>query len=338
MIARAHGVESHLRMWFLPLPFIVPRLVRSVSLPLAFAGLISQVVPGFVAGAVGLFPEPDRAVTVLNTYALKLAFPALVAHNLLDPGFVWPTDLGFWLVVPLSVAVLLTTLWATRQVASWRPHAGTLALSGMFGNVAYIGLPLGEAVLGEGVRGQLTLLVTVHVVVTLIVGPWMLLRWSGADTEASVGRKVLSQPLVWSPVLGLALRGLPEAGIDGARWLLAPLAGSAGPVVLFMIGLYLHRHLRVLTDIDGVAAAHVVLKLVGLPLCTAAALLALDGGGLLAADTWRMALLLAAMPTGAAAFALASDLHVGEQRTAQAVAASTVASALTLPAVAWWVQ
>lgn len=309
-----------------------------VSLTHAFAGLASQVLPGVIAGALRVFPEPDRAVGVLNTYALKLAFPALVVVNLQDPSFSWPTEPGFWLIVPSSLLLLLGAVAALRRLPGWRPHAGTMAMTGMFGNVAYIGLPLGESVLGSALRGQLTLLVAIHVTFTLLWGPLSLVRWSGGAADPAVLRRVFTQPIVWSPFVGLAIRVLPAAIAAPITAFLTPLAITAGPVVLFMIGLYVHGQVPALRQVDRVAAAHVAGKLLLLPLLTTLLLAGFLAAGLVSVDTARMAFLLSAMPTGAATFALAKDLGIGETRIAQAVVASTVVSILTLPVAAWIVQ
>ena len=86
---------------------------------------------GLVVGRAGLFEDNARAVRVLNIFALYVGFPALVFRGVVDDSFALPTDLGFWVAVPIA------HLLAVGLLAFWRPKSvrGTLALVALFGNV-----------------------------------------------------------------------------------------------------------------------------------------------------------------------------------------------------------
>ena len=108
---------------------------------------------GIAAGAVGLFRDPDDAIGALNTFVLYLAFPVLIVVGITDCDFSLPSEPAFYLVVP-AVAVLLSgALAALRRLPAFRPHAGPIALTSLFANTAYVGLPVVEGVLGPEALG-----------------------------------------------------------------------------------------------------------------------------------------------------------------------------------------
>lgn len=304
----------------------------SADVELAFrvGALILPLLLGALAERRRLFAEPDRAIAHLNVYALYVAFPALVYVGIADARFALPTSLGFYVLVPLALAI---TLGATRVFA--KSAAGTVALVVTFGNVAYLGLPLVQRVLGDAVVGIASLAVAIHVSLSMLLGPWLLLRWSGSEGAAPVAA-VLRQPLTYAPFVGLAARALPDELVAGTVALLEPLGASAAPVAMFLLGLYLHRH-RDALRLDAVVLRHVVLKLGVLPAITFGLAFGLRELELLGALEARVLVLLAAMPAAISTFAIAERFGVGERRVCQAVVATSWLSALTIPLVAWLV-
>ena len=305
-----------------------------VDLLFSFSGLGFPIAVGLLAGWSGLFREPDEAVGVLNRYALYIAFPALIAAGLTGASFTLPVDAGFWLFVPVAMAVTVAVAGLLgRTVLPGK--GGTLVLTGIFGNVAYVGLPLCERILGDAVLGLASLAVSIFVTCSLLAGPTLLLAWSpaGSTQKAPLG-SVLWQPLLWSPVIGLALRFTPW--MSGAHDLLAPVGRSAAPVALFLLGLYLFVHRA--AAIPSVASiAHVSMKIGVFPLILAGMCKVGLWGGWLQVDAAQVFILLGATPTAIATFALAVEFDVGRDDVAQAIVVSTLVSAMTLPLISTWV-
>lgn len=295
-------------------------------LALRIAALLVPLALGFVAGRARLFAAVDQAISHLNLFALYVAFPALVYVGIADARFALPTSVGFYAIVPVA---LVSALLFTRALGV--PVAGTVALVVAFGNVAYLGLPLVARIVGDEVVGLASLAVAIHVSLSMLVGPFLLLRWSGASGEAPM-RAVLTQPLTWAPFVGLAARALPSEVVGASVEILAPLGSSAAPVAMFLLGLYLHRHREALR-LDAVALRHVVAKLVVLPAATFALALAFHRAGMLGTTEAHVLVLLSAMPAAISTFAIAERFGVGEKRVCQAVVASTWISAATLPAM-----
>ncbi len=327
------------------------------------AGLLLPVVLGAWVGARGWFDAPRQLVRHLNRYAIGLAFPALVVRGLLDPTFVAPASAGVFVALPAAFVVCM----ALAHAAAWlvprdvwpdaRTQLGVTALTAAFGNVAYLGLPLCAALLGEQVTGLAALLVSEHVVLGLLVGPALALRATRRGGRADWG-PLLRQPLLWAPWVGLALRGLP--GGPQVRAALTPLAGSAAPVALFLLGLYLHTQWA-----EARAAARVsaharppedaarpptepstrpllptLVKLVALPAATLALCLGWNAAALgegllgpLAVETLVVATLLASMPAAIATFSLAEALDTAPTVVARTIVSTTLLAPVT---VALW--
>ena len=306
-----------------------------MDLLFSFVGLGFPVFLGALAGWGGLFADPDSAIGALNRYALYVAFPALIAAGLTGEAFTVPTDPGFWLIVPVAMGLTAGLAGAMGRLPGLRGRAGTLALVGIFGNVAYVGLPLCEQVLGPSIVGLASLAVSIFVVCSLLLGPTLLLAWSpGAVADRSPLASVIRQPLLWSPLLGLVLRWTPW--MAGAHDLLTPVGRSAAPVALFLLGLYLYANRSVARpSLAGVA--HVGLKLAVFPgILALLCWVALDHG-LLKMQAAQVFLLLAATPTAIATFALSVEFDSGQEDVAQGIVLSTLVSALTLPLITGWV-
>ncbi len=290
---------------------------------------------GAASGAGGLFREPDRAVGVLNTYALTIGFPALVVLGLLDADFDLPRQVGFWLLWPV---VLLVTLGAIALVGG--RERGTLALVTAFGNVAYLGLPVVAATL-PGSDGPAALMVAIHVCLAVSVGPLMLQRWSGGEGEGEgeggALARVLRLPLFWAPLVGLAGRALPTLARAEVAAALRPLAASAAPVALFLLGLHLYLERERLRALDLPGLAHVALRLLLIPgLTLGLAMLAVRAGALDPAHA-RIHVVLAAMPAAITTFSIAHQAGTGTDRVAATIVGSTLLALLTLPLWTWLV-
>lgn len=294
----------------------------------SLAALLAPVALGAALGRARLFADPDAALDALNRVALHVAFPALVVATLGAPGARAAHGPAFYALVPAALAL---TLGAARALSP-RRAAGSVALVVAFGNTAYLGLPFVAAVLGPGALPTAAVAVAVHVALAMTVGPALLLRWSGRAAGPALLSKLARQPLVWSPLVGLALRLAPEPASEPLRAVLAPLGGTAAPLSMLLLGLYLERHGRDLRATASVAA-HVGARLVLSPAVTLALAAAARARGLLEPEEARVLVVLSAMPAAITTFSIALEHDQGADDVAAAVVASTLGSAVTLPLV-----
>ena len=297
--------------------------------PLALPALL-----GFASARMRLIRDVPSAIGALNVLALYFAFPALVARSLADSNFTLPTQWGFWLVVPLSQVLIVTTAVLLSRALRESEAAGTLALVGLFGNVAYLGLPYVSAVHGPELAGVAALAVALHVAAAVSLGPLLLVRWGGGQAQLSV-RRVFTQPLLWAPVVGLAARALPDGPREAGLALIAPLSAAAAPIALFMLGLYLYQQRAALFRVHWNTSAHVALRLLLAPVLTALLCLVAATLDAIQPEHTAVLILLAGMPAAITTFSFAREFDIGQQRIAATIVQSTLLAVVSLPALAW---
>jgi predicted permease len=302
--------------------------------------LVFPAALGFACARADLFEDPARAVRALNVFALYVAFPALVARGLVSSSAPLPGELGFYLVWPIGLALTLGCVWAWRRRGG--EGAASMGLVAAFGNVAYLGLPYVEAVMGEGARGAAALAVSIHVVGAVTVGPAVLARWGSGEAAGlgEVAGRLARQPLFWAPFVGLALRALPDGPRATSLEWIGPLAAAAAPVALFMLGVYLWtERARVKVPTAGVLA-HLAIRQLAAPGFVLLVCLAMTARGWLSPEVAELHVVLASMPVAITTFAMAHGAGVGTERVAGAIVWSTLLAAASLPAwtgVAAWV-
>jgi predicted permease len=304
--------------------------------------LIAPVLLGAGAGMVRLFDSTESAVHHLNRYALYFAFPALVFAGIVDQRFELDAGPAFWAVVPVCLVLSLVCVRLGARMLGVSRDGGTIALVTSFGNVAYLGLPFLAQFVGPEALGVGSLAVALNVTGSMIFGPYLLLRWSGADTSVSPFRRAVRQPLLWAPVLGFLGRLAPDDVRAVLHGVTEPVGQSAAPVALFVLGLYLHANRSAIRRATFSTWAHVAAKLVLLPAWTGAACwLAVRQGWLAHLDA-QVFFLLSCMPAAITTFAIVKEFEGGGglrrenvERVTQTIVVSTLLSAATLPAALW---
>lgn len=290
--------------------------------------LAVPAVLGAIIGRARLFPDNEKAVDVLNIYALYVGFPALVYRGVIDDSFAIPSSLGFWLTVPIAHGLFIALLALFRP-----PRRGTLALVALFGNIAYLGLPLVIGIFGDDVAGVTALIVAIHVTISVTAGPYLLRRWDGDGSSIDFG-KLLRLPLVWAPILGLLSRWLPTSVRSGAELVMTPLAASAAPVALFLLGLYVWcRRDTLFGSVPG-AAIHIGVRLLAVPVVTAGVAIAFVAAGMLDRELAQIFIVLSGMPAAITTFSIAHDAGIGSKLVATTIVRTTFLAILTLPVLA----
>jgi predicted permease len=301
------------------------------------AVLLRVLALGFSAGALRWFPSPPAAIAALNRFALMLAFPALIVSGLASDSLALPAGPGFYLVHGLAASgQVLAALALTRVHEALRRGRGAIAMAALFGNIAYLGIPFATAVLGPRASGLASLAAALHIVIAMTIGPLLLLRHSGAGPRplGSILATVARQPLVWAPLVGLALRAAPLAPRSLLVDLITPLGASAGPVALFMLGLYLHANRGRLRRVGAEVAATCLLKLLVYPALALVSAAVLAAFAPLLPLERQVVVLVAAMPVAITTFSLAEEFGTGREVVASSIVASTLLALVTLPVLA----
>jgi malonate transporter and related proteins len=289
-------------------------------------------------GAARLRLLPPEGFSAFATYAFDLALPALVVTLLSRQPLAEAFDARFLaalLGAGLAVFAVTAALTAVLTREGLRV-AGAHAQAATTGNLAFLGVPLLLAVLGERATGPLAMAILAEVGTLMPLGIVLMSvgrerAMGGRGLAGELARATLLNPIVLSVLAGAAV------GLSGVRLpaplerLLGFLGASAGPTALFALGgsLASWRLGSRWRSVAGVvlaklvlypALAWVTLRLAGLP------------------PAWVAAgVLIASLPTAANVFVFASRFDAVPERVSAAILLSTLAGAATFPLAAWLV-
>ena len=275
------------------------------------------------------------AASELNRFVVWLALPALLfdtmAHStwqqLDQPAFIITFSIA---CAGVFVAVLLVRVASGRHLAD----ASVDAIAASYPNTGYIGFPLGLLAFGKASLTPTTI-ATILVACVLFALAIVLIE-IGLQTErtphklgAKVVWRLLKNPLIASPILGVLAASVHVTLPQSAETFLKLLSGAASPCALVSLGLFLAEK-RPIKDEGGESLTSFVLtaiKLIAQPTLAwwvAAHVFALP------APTVDMAVLLAALPTGTGPYMLAEFYRREAQITSQTILLSTLGSLVTL--------
>lgn len=285
---------------------------------------------GYLCGVRGLLGE-DSSVA-LKRFVYWVALPAMLFRamatvdlaQVYNPGFF----LGFLGAVVLigAITTVVACLLFRRNLAEAAIHA----MNGVYGNSGYMGIPLALTAFGNA--AALPAIVATVINTALVVGVAIFLiefGTKGGGNPFRVLGNVLSamarNPMLVAPVLGLcwAATGVSlPVPVDSFTNILGV---AAGPCALFAIGLFMVGKPRSEGRVE--VGVMTLTKLVVQPLVTALMVLVI----LPVDPLWaKVAILMAALPTGAGSFVLAQAYGVYVLRTSSMILTSTVLSVATI--------
>jgi hypothetical protein len=305
-----------------------------VTIVLPVFGLIGV---GYAVAWARLLPEgSDRA---LADFCFVIAIPLLIFRVLATADFSGGSPLYVWLAYYVGFATVwvLGTL-VVRRLFGRDARTGVVAgLSSAFPNMLLLAIPLVIVAYGDEGAAALTVLITINLPVMMTVGAILNERALVVDgvserTDAPAALRKAAATLVKNPIIiGIAagivwrLLGLPLGGPAGT--VLTKLAGVAGTLSLFTVGMTLRRY-----GISGnvrPAVAIAILKLIVMP----AIVFALLATVIPLPPVWARALVIgAACPTGVNAWLAAAHFRTGEAIASNAITISTAAAVVTVAA------
>lgn len=291
------------------------------------APVFALVALGYAAARQGWVDE--AGFRGLNTFGFSLAAPALLfAGGTAGHTGGGGAALAFFLGCAIVYGGALLLARGRLGLAG----AGMLALNASFGNTVMMGIPLVAAAFGPNGLGVLLAILALHSLVILgtatVVAEVAINR--GAQKLALLRATlagVLRNPVVMAVLAALVWSSLHLPVPGPARAALELLGAAAPPVSLFCLG-------GSLRGFDagraaGRTAVVAALKLGLMPLLVWGFCRLLDLSPLETA----VAVVTAALPTGANAFLLARRYGAGAEESGAAVLVSTAISVVTLSAV-----
>jgi malonate transporter and related proteins len=226
--------------------------------------------------------------------------------------------------------VLVVRLMGGRHLAD----ASVDAIAASYPNTGYIGFPLGLLAFGKDSLTPTTI-ATILVACVLFAFAIVLIE-AGLQTERTphkLGAKVLwrllKNPLIASPIVGVLLASTDVAMPQSVETFLKLLSGAASPCALVSLGLFLAEKRSISEEAAEPITSFVLtaVKLLAQPALAwwiAARVFALP------ATVVDMAVLLAALPTGTGPYMLAEFYRREAHITSQTILLSTLGSLVSL--------
>ncbi len=304
------------------------------------AHIFSVIAPLFLIILTGALLQRFRIIgdnwqTVLNEFALKIGFPALIFTSLTKAPFSFTEQAPLIAVNSLFILVLFFLAYILGKILKLDDRMRrTLFIALVFGNIAYLGIPILVQVSGEKVLPTASLIVAIYLFWNFTVGIAFLditQRQNRRNVFTDVAQNLFRNPLLISVILGLAVAA---ADIPLPAMIMTPLhmiTASVTPIVLTVIGLFIGQ-----SAIGNLADWRPVLWLSCFILVLKPALLffGLDLSGLSQPDL-HPSVIDAAMPLAITPFALADRYDMDKEFIARGIVLSTILSIATLP---FWIS
>lgn len=293
--------------------------------------VFSLVALGYLAGLTGyLKPASGEGI---SEFAVNVAMPLLLFQTMVKSDFHGVTPWSLWGAYFAAVAIT----WAAGHLVMTRifgrdARAGIVGgVSSAYSNVVLLGAPFILGIFGASGFEVLSLLVSVHLPIMMmasIVLFEMFGRGSGEVVHPlrvvkSFLRRLFINPLIIGILAGLAWRLTGAALPDLVERLVDTLADTAGPVALFAMGLSLRRfgisgNIRPALALSGLklflmpALVLAFVWLLGLPPLTA-----------------KVAVVVAALPSGINSYLIAVQFNTGQALASNQMTLATASAVVT---------
>ncbi|MCB1492178.1 MAG: AEC family transporter [Rhodobiaceae bacterium] len=285
---------------------------------------------GYLARLTGLLS--DTVADGLSSYAYSVAIPCLLFRMMAEGN--WPdiSPWTYWITYFAGVAVAwIIAMVIVMKMLGREFETGIVAgFTASQANTVLVGIPLVLAVYGEAGRVPLVFLISIHLPLMMTVAAILMeaskaqgADWTGA--AKAIIRSMATHPIVLSLAAGYLwhLTGIEISGTP--RKLIDALAGTAGTVALFSLGLALRRY--------GIAGdLRATLSLTALKLVIHPIVVFLLGAYVFhLSPVWLgAAVLFASSPCGVNAYLVANRYGTGMRMSSSAIAVSSAVAVLTV--------
>lgn len=272
---------------------------------------------------------------VLNDYALQIGLPVLIFSSLSKVDFSWAEQSTLILFNSLFIVSCFLLAYLTGKALRLKKQMLlTLFICFVFGNVAYLGIPVLTQIRGAAILPSVSLIVAIYLFWMFTAGTGFL-DYATDKNKKNVARDMLlnlaKNPLIMAVVLGimvsvlhLTLPGIILKAMD-------MITASVTPTVLVVIGLFIGKLkigklsewwpvflFSLLTLIILPAIYYFGVKLLGY-----------------APSKFSISIIEAAMPLAITPFALADKYKLDKVFIARCIVLSTILSVITLPFWIW---
>lgn len=325
-------------------------MITIINLAMPFFGLI---VLGLIASRI--FGKENRQdLYWLNIFVVYFALTALIFRTIARAPFeeliAWPfftsTTFATFLVfiIPFGASMLVLRTGIAR--------AAIQGMAASYGNIGYMGLPLSIAFFGQKAVVPAVLIFCFDNILQFTLTPMLAALGHSRAKELSPARlalhvawSIISHPFIVATLLGgiasavtylrpdVAAEARAAPGVAVIDQLLEILSRAAGPVALFALGVTVG--MRRFAGIGAEFPMLIFAKLLLHPLL-AYTILTMVGGF---DPMWiNVAVMMAALPTAANVFVLASQYQTYIEGASSSILVSTLLSAFTIPVLIYAIK
>lgn len=277
----------------------------------------------------------DNWSTVLNEFALKIGFPVLIFSALSKAPFSFSTESGLIISNSLFIVTSLILAFLLGKILRLEKQMFlTLFICFIFGNVAYLGIPILTQISGDKIIPTATLIVAIYLFWIFTAGIGYLdysISKNKRDLAKNIIKNLITNPLLISVILGILIGSfqitLPAILLKS----LDMITASVTPTVLIVIGLFIGKSkFGKLSDWFPIMLFS-ILKLAILPA------IFYFGVKFLGASLpqFSSSIIQSAMPLAITPFALADKYNLNKDFIARSIVLSTIISVVSLP---FWIS
>ncbi|TGQ54206.1 AEC family transporter [Mesorhizobium sp. M1C.F.Ca.ET.193.01.1.1] len=293
--------------------------------------VFSLVALGYLAGFTGyLKPASGEGI---SEFAVNVAMPLLLFQTMVKSDFHGVAPWSLWGAYFCAVAFT----WACGHLVMTRifgrdARAGIVGgVSSAYSNVVLLGAPFILGIFGQNGFEVLSLLVSVHLPIMMMASIVLFEMFGRSGGEPmhplrvvqNFLRRLFVNPLIIGILTGLAWRIAGTPLPDLIERLVDALAATAGPVALFAMGLSLRRF-----GISGNVRPALALSVLKLFLMPALVLLLVWLLGL-PPLTAKVAVVVAALPSGINSYLIAVQFNTGQALASNQMTIATASAVLT---------
>jgi predicted permease len=300
------------------------------------------VLCGYLAGRSRVLPE--GAIPGLNIFVLYFALPCMLFRfgaSLPVAQVVNPVVIA--ITVVCAVVLVAAAIALTRSPAMPMKDAALGALTVVWPNTGFMGVPLLAALLGPTAAGPVitTLLVDLFFTSSLCIALAQAGDGQGTGRKPEIVRVLagaLKNPLPSAIALGMVFSAFQLRLPGPLETIVKMLGDAATPVALFTIGTVLWRagqHVHSRTPLGQFLPLALAKLLVHPLLVMALGVAAIRLGAPLSGDVLKVIVLAAALPSASAVSLLAERYGADNGRITRIIVSSTVMAFVSFSLLAW---
>lgn len=277
----------------------------------------------------------DDWATVLNAFALRIGLPVLIFSVLAKTPFSFSAEAPVMLSNSIFILASLALAFIAGKILRLEKEMfRTVFICFIFGNVAYLGIPVLLQISGEKILPTASIIVAIYLFWLFSVGIGYLdysIEKNKRQAVQNVVKNLYKNPLFVSVILGIIMGRLriplPTIVVKS----LDMITASVTPTVLIVIGLFIGK--------SKIGQIREWIPIFFFSLLTLAVLPAIFYFGAkifgFPPEQFSSSIIQAAMPLAITPFALADTYHLNKTFIARSIVLSTILSVVSLP---FWIS